>query len=188
MPRFSITGSALAIGLLAALAGPAGADDEQALSVGAGYATFSVPGEAMGDKEPVPVSPTAGGALTMSYERAIGSDVALRAELAGGMFYGGNAKDQTAQSYAALGDAGVTFRFDVFKYVPYAFAGLGGAVTGGGPLRDGATHAVLVIGGGLDRLFSRTRSIGLELRIASFAGDFTVATVGLRGTVRWGFF
>ena len=32
---------------------------------------------------------------------------------------------QSAGSYAVLGDVGAAFRFDVFKYVPYAFAGFG---------------------------------------------------------------
>jgi hypothetical protein len=172
---------------LAGLVSTAQADSEQALSVGFGYATFSAPGEAMGSMEPPSVSPTIGGALSLSYERAIGTDVALRAELAGGVFYGGNAEDQGSTSYALLGDAGVNYRFDVFKYVPYAFAGLGAVIAGGGPLaRD--TDFVLVVGGGLDRLASRSRSYGVELRIASFGGDITVFTAGIRGTVRWGFF
>lgn len=169
------------------LPGLARAENERALSLGLGYATFSAPGEAMDDMEPPSVSPTVGGALSVSYERAIGTDVALRAELAGGVFYGGNADDQGAASFAALGDAGVTYRFDVLKYVPYVFAGLGGVATGGGPLATDV-DLVLVAGGGLDQLLSRSRSIGLELRLASFGGDVTVVTAGLRGTVRWGFF
>jgi len=178
---------ALAIAAIA-LGGTAGADSEQALSAGAGFATFSAPGQPMGDMQPPAITPTAGGALAVSYERAIGTDVALRAELAGGMFYGGNSEKQSSRSFAALGDAGVTFRFDVFTYVPYAFAGVGAVTAGGGPITDAGDHFVVVVGGGLDRLFSRTRSVGFEVRIASFAGDFTVATIGLRGTVRWGFF
>lgn len=178
---------------LATLAGlcltatPARADDEQALSVGLGYATFSAPGEAEGNMEPEAVSPTVGGALAVTYERALGSDIALRAELAGGMFYGGNTDEQSSTSYALLGDAGITYRFDVFKYVPYAFAGLGAVVAGGGPI-DRGTDFVLVVGGGLDKLLSRERSLGGEIRIASFGGDITVVTAGVRGTVRWGFF
>jgi len=173
--------------LVAALAGVAHADSEQALSAGVGYATFSAPGVKMGEKEPPQVSPTLGGALVVSYERAIGTDVALRAELAGGMFYGGNSDQQSARSWALLGDVGGAFRFDVFKYVPYAFAGLGAVKAGGGPI-DGGTDFVLVVGAGLDRLWSRTRSGGIELRVASFGGDITVVTIGVRGTVRWGFF
>jgi hypothetical protein len=29
--------------------------------------------------------------------------------------------------------------------------------------------------------------VGLEARVASFGGDITVVTFGLRGTLRWGF-
>ena len=171
------------------LAGPpaALADSEQALSVGVAWATFSAPGEAMNNMAPATVSPTIGGSLAVTYERALGSDVSLRGELVGGLFHGGNAKDQRATSNAVLADAGVTFRFDVLKYVPYAFAGLGAVTSGGGPIaRD--TDLVLVLGGGLDWLQSRSRSYGIEARLASFGGDITVLTLGVRGTLRWGFF
>jgi hypothetical protein len=174
------------IPLIVLCGGVARADGEQALSLGVGFASFSALTEKMGEMEPVQVSPTGGWALTASYERAIGSDVALRAELAGGMFFGGNNDQQSSRSYALLGDAGLAFRFDVFEYVPYAFAGLGAVTSGGGPI-DRGSDFVLVVGGGLDRLFSRTRSMGAELRIASFGGDITVLTIGIRGTCRWGF-
>jgi hypothetical protein len=177
----------LAILLILAAAGVARADSEQALSASTGYATFSVPGEAMPNMPPPSLSPTVGWALAVSYERAIGSDFVLRAELAGAMFLGGNEKDQGSTSFALLGDAGAAFRFDVFKYVPYAFAGLGAVTAGGGPITSG-TDFVLVVGGGCDKLLGRSRSVGGELRIASFGGDITVFTIGVRGTVRWGFF
>jgi hypothetical protein len=35
---------------------------------------------------------------------------------------------------------------------------------------------------------SRSRSYGIEGRLASFGGDVTIFTFGLRGTVRWGYF
>jgi hypothetical protein len=174
--------------ILAALAAPAWADSEQALSGSLTYATFSVPGKAMNNMPPPSLSPTVGFALAGSYERAIGSDLALRLEGAGGLFFGGQQKAGDGdRSYAVLGDAGVTFRFDVFKYVPYAFAGLGAVWSTGKPLDLGG-QPVFVIGGGCDELFSREHSIGVEARLASFGGDLTVFTVGLRGTVRWGFF
>ncbi len=169
------------------LGSTAHADGERALSLGLGYASFSVPGEPMGNQAPPTLSPDFGGALTLSYERSLGTDVSLRAEVAGGIFHGGAGMDQSATSFAALGDVGVTYRFDVFKYVPYAFAGLGGVVAGGGPIDRGA-NLVLVVGGGLDMLVSRQRSYGAEIRIASFGGDITVFTAGIRGTLRWGFF
>jgi hypothetical protein len=167
-------------------AGVARADGESAVSVSVGWATFSVPGEAMDRQAPPTLSPDVGGVVAVSYERSISSDFGVRAELAGGVFYGGAQAMQGNTSYAALGDAGVVYRFDVLKYVPYAFAGLGGVAAGGGPIDRGADF-VLVIGGGLDWLVSRERSYGLEARVASFGGDITVVTFGVRGTVRWGF-
>jgi len=173
--------------VLVLLASPAWAEGERALSAGLSYATFSVPGKAMGNMSPPTLSPDAGGALSASYERAIGSDFSLRGELAGAVFYGGNSKTQGAVSYAGLVDAGVTFRFDILKYVPYAFGGVGGVFTGGGPIDKGADF-VLVVGGGLDWLRSRSESWGIEGRLASFGSDVTVFTLGVRGTVRWGYF
>jgi hypothetical protein len=172
--------------VLTALCGVAHADSEQFASVGAGFATFSAPGEKMGDKTPPQVSPTGGGELAFSYERVIATDVALRGEFTGGLFYGGNGEGQSATSWAVVGDVGAAFRFDVFKYVPYAFAGIGGVIAGGG-LIERDTDLVLVVGGGLDRLWSRKRSAGIEFRLASFGSDITVVTIGVRGTRRWGF-
>ncbi len=175
---------------LVALAAPAHAEGERALSASLGWAWFSTPGKAKGNQAPPDLSPDAGGALAVSYEHAIGTDLALRGEIAGGIFYGGTQKMKKAESavsFAGVGDVGAVFRFDVLKYVPYAFAGIGGVVAGGGPIDKGADY-VLVIGGGVDWLASRDRSYGLEARIASFAGNTTVVTFGLRGTVRWGYF
>jgi hypothetical protein len=145
--------AALALGLGAA---PAEAESEQAISVGLGWATFSALGEAMDGMEPPALAPTIGGNLAVSYERHVGTDFALRGELVGGLFHGGgDEKKQASQtSNALLVDLGVALRFDVLKYVPYAFAGLGAITTGGGPL-DRGMDLVLVIGGGLDWLHSR---------------------------------
>lgn len=167
--------------------GTAGAEDERALSVGLGWATFSVPGKMVGNMEPPAVSPDVGGALAVTYERMIGTDIALRAELAGGLFYGGATEGKPQTAYAGLADAGVVFRFDVLKYVPYAFGGLGVVGASGGPIESGL-DLVLAIGGGLDVLVSRSRSYGFEARLASFGGDVTLFTLGVRGTVRWGYF
>ncbi|HWO18670.1 MAG TPA: hypothetical protein VNO30_07830 [Kofleriaceae bacterium] len=178
------------LGVLGALGAPAArAESEQAISVGLGWATFSTVGEAMANMEPPALAPTIGGSLALSYERMIGTDFALRAELVGGLFYGGTqeGKMQSQTSNALLVDAGAALRFDVLKYVPYAFVGLGAVTSGGGPIERG-TDLVLVVGGGLDWLQSRSRSYGLEARLASFGGDVTVVTAGIRGTVRWGYF
>lgn len=167
--------------------GSARADDEQALSVGLGYASFSAPGVAMGKMEPPSVSPDWGFGASGTYERAIGSDLALRADLAAGLFRGGGTKDQSVTSYAALGSVGATVRFDILRAVPYAFGGVGAVGSMGGPIDRGLTY-VLAIGGGVDYLFDRERSMGLEIRLASFGGDVTVLTANVRLTRRWGFF
>jgi hypothetical protein len=176
--------------VLLAVAIPGGlawADGERALSAGVGWATFSTLGTPpRRGQAPPTLTPDIGGALTVSYEQALSTELLLRGELAGGMFYGGAERMQEKTSYALLGDAGVAFRLDVLAFVPYAFAGLGGVASGGGPIDNGVDLAV-VLGAGVDWLRSRERSYGLEARLASFGGDITVVTFGLRGTVRWGF-
>lgn len=165
---------------------PVHADGEQALSASIGWATFSTQGKAAPNQAPPTLTPDVGGALALSYERAISSDLSLRGELAAGVFRGGIQAMQSPTSYAALGDAGIAFRFDVLNIVPYAFGGLGAATAGGGPL-DRTIDPVLVVGLGVDWLERRERSYGVEARLASFGGDLTIVTVGVRGTLRWGF-
>ena len=172
---------------LAALAGAAHADGERALSGDIGLATFSTTGKPAANQAPPSLSPDFGFTLGGSYEQMIGSDFALRASLAGGLFSGGGQMGQSDLSWAAVGDVGIAFRFDVAKYVPYAFAGVGGVISGGGPIDNGVDF-VLSVGGGLDFLASRERSYGAELRLASFGGDITVATLCFRGSIRWGYF
>jgi len=184
LPALPTTLIVLAIGLPRTAA----AEGERAFSVGLGWATFSTPGEpTMENMEPPAITPSVGGALSLTYEHAIGSDFSLRAEGSYGMFYGGNTDKQTAVSHAVLGDFGGVFRFDVLKYVPYAFAGLGAVYTTGGPITGGSS-LVLAVGGGLDVLVDRAKSWGVEARLASFGGDVTIFTIGVRGTRRWGYF
>jgi hypothetical protein len=136
---------------------------------------------------PPSLSPDFGGALSLAYEHSIGSDFSLRGELAGGAFSGGAQKGESSTSFAGLAAVGAAFRFDVLKEVPYAFGEIGAVVSGGGPIGRGAEF-VLVLGGGLDVLLSRSRSFGGEVRLASFGGDITVVTLGVRGSFRWGYF
>jgi hypothetical protein len=173
------------LAIVAVICGAAHADGERAVSVSLGWATFSALGKSMGKQAPPTLSPDIGGMLAVSYEHAISGDLSLRGELAGGAFHGGGQPMQSQTSVASLGDAGAVFRFDVLKVVPYLFGGLGVVVAGGGPLDRGADF-VLVVGGGADWLHDREHSLGLEARVASFGGDITVVTVGLRGTLRWG--
>ena len=186
--RYALLGHSLLLTALLTVGGrDARAEGERALSFGLGWATFSIPGEAVNNMPPPTLSPDAGGAISLSYEHAIGSDVALRGELAGGAFYGGGSAMQSKASYAALVDVGAVYRFDVLKYVPYAFVGVGVVAVDGGPIA-GQSDLVLAVGGGVDWLLSRSRSLGIEGRLASFGGDVTLFTFGVRGTVRWGYF
>jgi len=165
------------------------ADGEQAVSVEAGYATFSTVGKKVGSMAPPALSPDWGLNLAVVYEREVSSDLYLRAEGAGAYFEGGTQAKmkQTDTSYAGVADLGVVFRFDVLRDVPYAFGAVGGVLSGGGPI-DRGSDFVVVIGGGLDWLQSRKRSYGFEAKLASFGGNITVFTVNLRATSRWGFF
>lgn len=175
--RPGLRAALLALALL-----PRAAAAEEALSLAAGWATYSTLGEPpMPMKTPPTLTPDLGAHLGLSYERSLSREVSLRAELTGGLF--------RAQNWAgaAVADLGAVYRFDVVKYVPYGFAGLGGVATTGAPIDDGLDW-VVVLGGGLDVLSGRERSWGIEGRLASFAGDTTVFTLGLRGTLRWGFF
>src|SRR5689334_11585025 len=79
LPALPTTLIVLAIGL--ALPQRAAAEGERAFSVGLGWATFSTPGEpTMENMEPPAITPSVGGALSLTYEHAIGSDFSLRAE------------------------------------------------------------------------------------------------------------
>ncbi|MGE5182426.1 MAG: hypothetical protein ACM31C_10210 [Acidobacteriota bacterium] len=167
--------------------GVARAEGDQALSAELGWATFSTPGKKVGTMEPPAVTPDVGGTLGVVYERSLSSDFSLRGELAGAMFSGGNSTKQSSLSYAGIGDVGGVFRFDVLKYVPYAFGGVGAIVSSGGPI-DKGSELVLAIGGGCDVLASRSRSYGIEGRLASFGGNITIFTLSVRGTIRWGYF
>ena len=178
---------ALPLALVVLAAGPAAAEGDRALSAGLGWATFSVPGEAVDNMAPPQISPDIGGAASVTYEHSISTDFSLRVEGAFGVFYGGGTEEQTKLSYAGLADAGAVFRFDVLKCVPYLFGGLGVVTTTGGPI-EGGVDFVVALGGGLDILRSRDRSYGFEARLASFGGDTTVFTLGARYTWRWGYF
>ena len=173
--------------VICALAGVAHADGDRAFSVGGGYGTFSVPATVPPGQTPPTLSPDFGLVVDGVYAHGLSSELSLRAEALVGGFYGGAQKGESNLSYAALADVGALFKFDVLKYVPYAFAGLGPVVAGGGPIATDVTW-VLAIGGGLEIESSRTRSWGIEGRLASFAGDITVFTFEYHRSCRWGFF
>jgi hypothetical protein len=184
------TSRALALLPAIGLASVAYADgDDRALSGSLGYATFSEPGKPAHNQQSTTITPDFGVTPSIMYEHAFSTDFSLRGELGGAFFSGGqniNTKNTGTTSWLGMADIGITFRFDVLKYVPYAFGGLGGEYSTGGALDNGFVP-VLVVGGGLDVLQSRSRSWGLEARIVGFATDTTVFTLSLRGTLRWGY-
>lgn len=158
--------------------GSARADDsERAASVSAGFATYATPDAKMEET----LTPTAGLALAATYERALGTEVSWRTDLVLAGYLGGGA--------AATGQAtlGLVYRIDVLKYVPYVDVGVGALVRAGGPFTAGVEPA-LRIGGGVDLLRSRARSVGLAAAVTSFASDTTTVTVAVRSTWRWGYF
>jgi hypothetical protein len=128
------------------------------------------------------LGPTAGGAVAVEYERGISEALSWRVALAGAVF------GVDGLSGGGWASGGLTYRFDVLKYVPYAVGGVGGVVIAGGPLEDTVVDPALEVGLGLDILTGRARSWGIEARAVTFPGDIVVVTFGVRGTARWGYF
>lgn len=165
--------------LLAAIPGVARAGDgESALSVGGGGGTYVMPGE----EEDETIAPLAGGLAIVTYERGFSEALSWRVEASAAVYGGGGV------SWSAAAAAGLVYRFDVLKYVPYGLIELGAAYVRGGPVPAPVLDPVVEIGGGVDFLRSRTRSWGLEGRMSGFAGDTTLVSVSARYTWRWGFF
>jgi hypothetical protein len=168
--------TATAIFLLAALlALPApglAADGERALSATLGYATYSLP-------EYTPH----GAALGLDYERGFSDALSWRISGGAGIYY------RDGLSYSGQLTAGLTYLFDVLKYVPYVNAGIGGIVIvdpGAEPAVDFSPLAE--IGVGLDVLRDRTSSFGVYLRFETLLQETSFFTAGVRSTWRWGFF
>ncbi len=146
-------------------------DDESALSVSLGYATYVV-SEYRPD----------GLALAVEYERGFSDAFAWRIAGGGGGYYG-----DSGLSYSGHLVGGLTYLFDVLKYVPYAQVGLGGIVIAGGD-QDVKISPLVELGAGLDILHSRTFSYGIRLAFESFLLETSFFTAGVRATWRWGFF
>ena len=151
--------------------------DERALSFGAGFASYATPNSDMD----ATLSPTAGLAVSTSFERALGPEVSVVGDLSIAGYLGGG----TAGS--ALGTVGLVYRIDILKYVPYVAVSAGGLGVAGGPFATGVEPA-LRLGGGVDILQSRSRSYGLTVAMTSFASATTTLAIGLRSTWRWGYF
>jgi hypothetical protein len=152
-------------------------DGESAASAAIGLATYATPDE-RGDEM---LTPLAGATLQATYERGFGDYASWRAHLAGAIYGGGGVAG------TGLATIGLSYRFDVLRYVPYGFVGVGGLVRGGGPFDTGVEPA-LELGGGVEVLRGRARSWGLAAAVTSFASDTTTVSVTVRSTWRWGYF
>lgn len=150
-------------------------EDDRSLSVFAGYGTYTIP-----DHSPD------GGVLGLDYERGFSDSMSLRASGGVGM-YPFDDGDLSA-SYSGHATLGLTYLFDVLKYVPYANLGAGAIVLTGGPVEDTTVKALLELGLGLDILHSRSFSYGIQVRLESFIQETSFFTAGVRATWRWGFF
>lgn len=157
---------------LAAVAGAARAEEgDRALSVYAGYGTFT----ATEDLRPE------GLVLGTDYERGLSSSLAWRLSAGGGVYY------DVGAAYTGQATIGITYLFDVLKYVPYANLGVGVMLAAGSEI-DTELVPLVELGLGLDFLRSREFSWGIQLRFETFANQNSFATAGLRATWRWGFF
>lgn len=171
-----------ALAILMAASPSARADEgETALSIYGGLASFAI------DEEETTTGIGLGAGLDV--ERGLTESVWLRAS-GGGAIYRGRPTAFTA--HATLG---LTYAFDVLKYVPYAHLG-GGATwihadrTPGAPEADNQSsiEPLIEIGGGLDVLSDPDFSWGVQLRFESFVNRTALVTAGLRISWRWGFF
>jgi hypothetical protein len=167
------TGIAIVLTAAALVALPApvqAADGERALSLGLGYATYTQP-----DYNPH------GAVLGMDFERGFSDALSWRVSGGAGAYY------RDGLSFSGHLTIGLTYLFDVLKYVPYANAGIGGIIIGSGE-RDIDVSPLAEIGVGLDILRSRTASYGVYIRFETLLQETSFLTAGVRSTWRWGFF
>jgi hypothetical protein len=165
-----------AVAVLGLVGGAAHAgEDDRSLSVFGGYGTYTIP-----DHSP------AGGVLGLDYERGFSDSMSLRASGGLGMYPLDDA--DLGASYSGHATIGLTYLFDVLKYVPYVNLGAGAIVLTGGPVEDTTVKGLLELGVGLDILHSRSFSYGVQARLESFIQETSFFSAGVRATWRWGFF
>jgi len=163
----------LVLGLFAASRVHAAAG-ESAVSVGAGFGSFNV-------TQDDDIS-GAGGVVTLDFTYGVADAFWLRAALGTGLY---SADGQ--RTTGGTGTLGVYYAVDVLRYVPYVVAGVGAFVAGGGAI-DTKARVILEIGVGVEAQESRAFSWGIEARLASFASQATVFTVGPRISFKFGYF
>jgi len=163
---------ATAAALVCVLAGPAARaeDGERAFSLSLSYASYTIP-----DHEPL------GGVIGVDYERGLSDAVWVRGSAGGGLYY----SDGPAYSGHAI--IGLTYAFDVLKYVPYANVGAGAIVVAGDEF-DTEIEPLIEIGAGIDFLRSREFSWGFVVRYETYTHETSFVTAGARMTWRSGFF
>jgi hypothetical protein len=122
-----------------------------------------------------------GGIAAVEYERGLTDAFWLRLSGGGGLF------SADGLAWGAFGVAGVMYRVDVLRYVPWVSLGVGVIGVGGGSFATQA-KALVEVGVGLDILQSTTLSYGVEIRVDSFASQVVWFTVGPRISWRWGYF
>jgi len=180
------TALALLVGLAITTPSSARADEgERIFSIYGGVATFAS-GVGSGEED---TASGVGAQIGIDYERGLTRAVWFRAS-AGGALYTGRPTSASGQA-----TAGLTYVFDVFKYVPYAHIGLGGAAiyldrTPEADDADNGTelHPLVELGLGLDVLSKDDFSYGFHLRFQSFLDRTALALGGVRISWRWGFF
>ena len=172
------TALALAVALLVSAAPrhARAAEGESALSGGAFYSYFQV---GQGNK----TRAAHGGVLGVDYEHGLSDSYWFRAAVSGGLFGEGG-----SLAWAGSATLGISYRFDVIKYVPFVTVGAGAFACGGGADLDTEVRPFVEIGGGLDVLRSRSFSWGIEARLRSYWTDVVYITVGPRFSYRWGYF
>ncbi len=184
MRRIAWLGSVLVLAIPQVAAASEG---ESAFSIGAGVATWMHDHDHDDDDDDDDddwLGPTVGGVLVASYERGFTDALSWRVDLSGGLH------GIDGLSWSAVAAAGVVYRYDVIKYVPYAMLQLGGTAIGDGPIPDDDSpelDPVVLVGAGVDLLRDRRSSWGVETRVA-LGADVVTATLGARFTWRWGFF
>lgn len=150
-------------------------EGEEMASVGAAYGYVEVLQDGEGVK-------AHGGVLTLEYQRGFEDTLWWRVAAAGGLYDG-----PAGLAWSGQATVGLTYAFDVLRWVPYLNAGVGALAVGGGGFETELVPLV-ELGGGLDVLQSRTWSWGVAGSVNYFTNEILRGTIGLRVTYRWGFF
>jgi len=168
-PLYGIAAGALALTI--ATPPTAASPDDRAFSVSLNYAHFDL-GEDLAPH---------GGLLGADYERGLSETISLRASGGVGLYY------EDALSYSGHATVGITYLFDVLKWVPYANLGVG-AIFVDGTDQESSVNPLIELGFGVDFLRSREFSWGLQARYETYIDRTRFITAGVRATWRWGFF